>query len=397
VLPLEGIRVIDFTAAGAGPCCTMLLGDFGAEVIKIEPPEGDHSRIWGTTHFGNNGEFSGLYLAVNRNKSSVVLDLKTADGQVWVRDLIASADVVVENFKPGVAARLGIGYEQARELKRDIIYCSISGFGQNGPLRDRPGFDNLIQAYVGHMSVTGEPGRASIRSGVSANDILTAAHGAFGVMVALRHRDLTGEGQTVDTSLYDTGVHLIGHYIADYTGTGHLLQKTGPYFPFLAPYGVFQAKDREFYMGCGTDKMFERFCRGADRHDLLEDPRFAKNGARVANQEALLAVLDPIFKSRTGEEWVEFCIKHDIPTSLVYNIAEVVQQEQAEAREMLIDVGVDGIKTSGIPIKLSRTPGEVRRFPPSLGADTDAVLAAVRSKRGDVEQASAAAEGRASR
>lgn len=373
-LPLEGIRVVDFTAAGAGPCCTMLLGDFGAEVIKVEPPEGDHSRIWGVTHFGDDDQFSGLFLAVNRNKASVVLDLKTDEGKESVKRLLATADVVVENWKPGVADRLGVGYEQARALKADVIYCSISGFGQTGPMRDRPGFDNLIQAYVGHMSVTGEKGRPSIRSGISANDILTSAHGAYGIMVALVHRMKTGVGQWIDTSLYETGIHLIGHYIADYTGSGNLLDKTGPYFPFLAPYGVFQAQDREFYMGCGTDKMFERFCAAINRPDLLEDPRFATNGARVANSDELYDLLDPIFKSRSAEEWVQLCVDYNIPTTLVNNIGELVQQEQAAAREMLVPVGVDDIRTSGIPIKLSHTPGQIRRHPPSLGNDTESIL-----------------------
>lgn len=376
-LPLEGIRVVDFTAAGAGPCCTMLLGDFGAEVIKVEPPEGDHSRIWGVTHFGDDDQFSGLFLAVNRNKASVVLDLKTDEGRESVKKLLATADVVVENWKPGVADRLGVGYEQARALKADVIYCSISGFGQTGPMRDRPGFDNLIQAYVGHMSVTGEKGRPSIRSGISANDILTSAHGAYGIMVALLHRMKTGVGQWIDTSLYETGIHLIGHYIADYTGSGNLLDKTGPHFPFLAPYGVFQAQDREFYMGCGTDKMFERFCAAIDRADLLEDPRFANNGARVANSDELYDLLDPIFKSRSAAEWVQLCVDYNIPTTLVNNIGELVEQEQAAAREMLVPVGVDDIRTSGIPIKLSQTPGQIRRHPPALGNDTERVLGAL--------------------
>jgi crotonobetainyl-CoA:carnitine CoA-transferase CaiB-like acyl-CoA transferase len=373
--PLDGIRVLDFTAAGAGPCATMLLGDFGAEVIKVEPPEGDHSRMWGTARFGDGGEFSGLYLAVNRNKSSVVLDLKSKEGNDAIRHLMGTADVIVENFKPGVADRLGIGYQDAVQLRPDIIYCSLSGFGQTGPMRERPGFDNLIQAYVGHMSVTGEEGKTSVRIGISANDILTAAHGAYGVVLALVHRMNTGEGQYIDTSLYETGIHLMGHYIADYTGTGNLLGKTGPYFPFLAPYGVFQASDREFYMGCGTDKLFERFCNAIGRRDFLTDPLYCTNGVRVTNSDKLYAELAPIFKSRTGQEWVDLCVEHSIPTSLLYNIGELVnEQEQARARDMLVETGVDGILTAGPPVKMSKTPPGIRRNPPYLGADTERVL-----------------------
>jgi crotonobetainyl-CoA:carnitine CoA-transferase CaiB-like acyl-CoA transferase len=374
-LPLDGIRVLDFTAAMAGPCATMLLADFGAEVIKIEPPEGDHSRIWGTARFGEGGEFSGLFLAVNRNKSSVVVDLKSDEGQAVIRHLIPTADVIVENFKPGVADRLHIGYQDAVELRPDIVYCSISGFGQTGPMRERPGFDNLVQAYVGHLSVTGEEGRPSVRIGISANDVLTAAHGAYGIALALLHRRNTGEGQYIDTSLYEAGITLMGHYIADYTGTGNLLGKTGPYFPFLAPYGVFTASDREFYMGCGTDKLFTRFCNAIDRPDLLSNPLYEKNGVRVTNSDRLYSELDPIFKSKTAQEWVDLCVKHSIPTSLIYNIGELVNdQEQARARDMLVETGVDGILTAGPPIKMDKTPAQIRKNPPYLGADTERVL-----------------------
>lgn len=374
-LPLSGIRVVDFTAAGAGPCATMLLADFGAEVIKVEPPEGDHSRLWGVGRFGDGGEFSALYLSLNRNKASVMLDLKTDSGLAAARHLISTADVVVENYKPGTADRLGIGYADAVALRQDIIYLSISGFGQTGPMRERPGFDNLIQAYVGQMSVTGEEGRPSVRMGISPNDILAAGHGAFGIVVALVHRMQTGEGQYIDTSLYETGIHFMGHYIAEYTGTGRLPGKTGPYFPFLAPYGVFQASDGEFYMGGGNDRLFVRFCDAIDRRDLLSDPRYATNSARVAHKDELYAELGPIFKAKSAQEWVDLCIEYSIPTTLVYSIADLVEtQEQALARNMLIETGIEGVLTAGPAIKMSKTPPVIRNNPPYLGADTERVL-----------------------
>lgn len=374
-LPLSGIRVVDFTAAGAGPCATMLLADFGAEVIKVEPPEGDHSRVWGVGRFGEGGEFSALYLSLNRNKASVVLDLKTDFGKAAARHLISTADVVVENYRPGTADRLGIGYEDAVALRPDVIYLSISGFGQTGPMRERPGFDNLIQAYVGQMSVTGEEGRPSVRMGISPNDILAAGHGAFAVVVALLHRGQTGEGQYIDTSLYETGIHFMGHYIAEYTGIGRLPGKTGPYFPFLAPYGVFQASDREFYMGGGNDRLFGRFCDMIGRRDLLSDPRYENNSVRVAHKDELYAELGPIFKEKTAQEWVDLCIEHSIPTTLVYTIADLVEtQEQARARNMLVETGVDGVLTAGPAIKMSKTPAVIRNNPPYLGADTERVL-----------------------
>ena len=201
--PLEGIVVLDFTNNGAGPCCSMLLGDFGAEVIKVEPLQGDSSRQWGSTRVGQNNHFTPTYIALNRNKHSIALDLKSPDGQRIVQDLLARADIVIESFTPGVADRLGIGYQDVSAKRPEIIYCSVSGFGQTGPLASRAGFDMLLQAHCGHMSITGEEGRPSVRNGPSSIDFLTGAHAAFGIMLALRHRDQTGRGQLVDSCLFD--------------------------------------------------------------------------------------------------------------------------------------------------------------------------------------------------
>lgn len=370
--PLEGIRVLELTAAMAGPTCGMLLGDFGAEVIKVEPVEGDNARTWGRGRYGEGGEFSGLYLALNRNKSSVALDLKSDEGREALRRLLPTVDVVVENFKPTVAERLGVGYPQARAARPDVVYCSISGFGQSGPLRDRPALDNLLQAYAGHLSVTGEPDRPSVRIGPSAIDLLTGAHAAYGIVLALRERDRTGEGQCIDTSLYDSSVHLVSHYIAEATGSGEVPGKPGPYFSFLAPYGMFFARDRELYVGVSNDRMFERFCEAVDRPDLLEDPRFATNAERVDHREELHEILIPYFRTRDAERWVSALLEAGVPASLVHDISEVAEQEQARAREMVVDIGIDGVRTAGIPIKLDRTPGRIRRPPPSLGSDNEA-------------------------
>ena len=368
--PLDGIRVLELTAAMAGPTCCMLLGDFGAEVIKVEPASGDNARTWGVGRYGDDGEFSGLFLALNRNKASVALDLKSEQGKRGLERLLPTMDVVVENFKPGVAERLGVGYEQAKAARPDVIYCSLSGFGQTGPLRDRPALDNLLQAYAGHLSVTGEPDRPSVRIGPSAIDLLTGAHAAYGIMLALRDRDRSGEGQRIDTSLYDSAVHLVSNYIAEATGTGTVPGKPGPYFSFLAPYGMFFARDREFYVGVSNDPMYERFCRAIDRPDLLEDPRFASNAERVQSRDQLHGELIPYFRERDAEQWVGTLLDAGIPASLVNNVAEVADQEQAREREMIVDTGIDGVRTAGIPIKLERTPGEIRRPAPSLGADT---------------------------
>lgn len=372
--PLDGVRVLDFTAAMAGPTCTMLLADFGAEVVKVEPPEGESSRRWGTARFGPGGQFSGLFLALNRNKRSVVLDLKSAAATSALAELIGASDVVVESFKPGVAERLGIGYEQVRALRPDVVYCSISGFGHSGPLRDRPGYDQLLQAYAGHLSITGEPDRPSVRIGPSAIDLLTGAHAAYGIVLALRERDSSGEGQRVETSLYDSSIHLVTHYLADYTGSGRVPEKIGGAFAFLAPYGMFAARDREVYIGVGTDRMFARLCAALGCERLVHDPRFATNAERVAHRAELSEELAPLLRERGAAELVALCDELGIPASEVTTLAEVAEQQQALAREMIAATGVDGVRTAGIPLKLERTPGRIRRPPPALGADTDAVL-----------------------
>lgn len=370
-MPLDGIRVLDFTQAMAGPACSMLLGDFGADVIKVEPPGGEGSRTWGVSRFGPEGQFSALYLAFNRNKASIVLDLKSEEGKSRVRELVEDADVVIEGFRPGVADRLGIGYEQLSRLKEDIVYCSISGFGHTGPLQGRPGYDQLLQAYAGHMSITGEPDRPSVRIGPSAIDLLTGAHAAFGILVALRERAHSGRGQWLETSLYDSSVHLVSHFIADYTGSHALQSKPGGSFPFLAPYGMYEARDGEFFMGVGTDRMFGRLCPAIGRDDLLGDQRFATNDRRVEHRLELDVELASIFRTDEAQRWVALCHELDIPTSKVCTIAEVAVQEQALARSMIVETGVGSVRTAGLPVKLSRTPGVIRRPAPRLGEDDE--------------------------
>jgi len=370
--PLEGVRVLDFTTAMAGPTASMLLADFGAAVVKVEPPEGESSRRWGVARFGGAGDLTGLFAALNRNKASITVDLRSAAGLASVRALAGEADVVIESFKPGVASRLGIGYEQLSAEHPELVYCSVSGFGQTGPLREQPGYDQLLQAYAGHMSVTGEPGRGSVRIGPSAIDLLTGAHAAYGVVLALRERDRSGRGQLLETSLYDSSLHLMTHFIADYTGSGRLPGRLGGDFAFLAPYGMFAGSDREFYMGVGTDTMFAKLCDALAMAELAHDPRFAANGARLEHREELDALLEPRFRAREAAHWVEVCRELGIPASLVNDLAEVLAQEQALAREMVVATGIPGVSSAGIPVKLERTPGSIRRPPPALGEDDGA-------------------------
>lgn len=363
---LDGVKVVDFTAIMSGPTCTLQLADFGAEVIKIEPPNGDGSRHWGRHRFGEDDQFSALFLAMNRNKRGLTLDLKSEEGKRAVRELLEPADVVVENYKPGVADRLGIGYEAVRSYNPAVIYCSISGFGQNGPLRDRPGLDMLMQAYTGHMSITGEEGGPSVRTGPSPIDFLTGTNAALGIMMALFHRQRTGQGQYLETSLYDAGLQLMTHYIADYSGSGVLPRKSGPFFAFDVPYGVFQAQDREFYMGVSNERSYAKLCDLIERPDLLADPRFATNALRIQHREQMHELIMPIFRTRPAAVWVAGLIERGVPASLIDTLAEVVAHEQAAAREMLLPTGIDGMVCAGTPVKMHGTPAEVRYPAPTL-------------------------------
>lgn len=375
---LEGIRVVDFSDHASGPVCSMMLADQGAEIVKIEPVIGEKSRRWGYARFGGKKEFSSIYLALNRNKKSVAVNLKTPEGLEIARKLIAGADVVLENMKVGVMDRLGLGYDACAALNPRLVYCSLTAFGATGPLAGKPGFDLLMQAYAGPLSVTGEPGRPAVRIGPSAIDFITGAHGAFGILAALRERERSGMGQKLDTSLYESAIHLMTHMIADYTGTGVVPKRTGPYFQFLAPYGIFMARDREFYLGCSTDKMWSALCPDVGWTDLMSDPRFATNGDRARNQGELYEIIVPRFKERDAGEWIAVAERHAIPCSLINDLSEVVVQDQALAREAVVPIpGFEQLRSSGIPVKLGRTPGRIRSAPPAVGEHTDALLAEV--------------------
>ena len=374
-LPLAGLKVADFTQVMSGPTGTMLLADFGADVTKIEPPTGDGSRRWGSNRYGDTDQFSALYLSLNRNKRSIALDLKSPDGLAIARKIILQSDILVENFKPGVMKRLGLGYEQLAVEHPGLIYCSISGFGQTGPLSHRPGYDQLMQAYAGLLSITGEQGRPAVRIGPTAIDILTGTHGVVGILAALRDRDRTGKGQLVDTSLYEAAVHLMTQWICDYSISKVPPGRSGPYFPFTAPYGIFQAEDREFYIGVGNQKMWEAFCHELGLQHLLEDKQFSSNKLRAKNQRLLYDVLEPLFRSKPVQVWVDMCERLSIPYSLITSVDEVVKQEQALARKAVVPIdGMAPLLMAGLPIKLSRTPGSIRRSPPAISGNADEIL-----------------------
>ncbi len=368
---LAGLKVLDFTAAMAGPQCTLLLGDFGADVIKVEPPSGDTTRRWGRNRFGEDDQFTGLFIAMNRNKRGISLDLKSAEGLFVAQTLMRDADVIVENFTPGVADRLGIGYKAAVKLNPEVIYCSVSGFGQTGPLSQRQGLDMLMQAYTGHMSVTGEEGRPSIRNGPAPTDVLTGTNAAVGILLALLHKHNTGKGQYLEVSLYDSALEIMTHFIADYTGSKEIPRKTGPYFAFCSPYGMYAGNDREFYIGVSDDAKFAKLCIELGLTELIDDERFRSNARRIENRNALNEILIPVFRGQPAQHWLDVGVRLGIPVSLVETVPEVVQQPQARSREMLVVSGIGDVEYVGMPIKLHGTPGSIRRQPPDIGQDNN--------------------------
>lgn len=385
-LPLSGIRVLDFTANVAAPFGTMLLADFGADVIKVEAPTGERGRLWGIGRYGPRGDVSALFAAFNRNKRALAVDLNTDRGAEIVRRLAATADVVVESYFPGDAERLKIDYESLRAIRPEVVYCRLSAFGSSGPMSDRPGFDSQLQAYAGPQSITGEEGRPPARIGPSTIDILSGAHAAIGILLALRYRDRTGKGQFIDTSLYDAAIQFMSPWIADYTGTGQVPRKFGAYFPMLVPTGNFIASNGDFYLAVSPGPMWDRFCELIDRPELARDERFKSNELRCTNsQELYEKYLFPIFKSRPRKEWVDGAIEKGIVASLINDVSDVVRQEQAAAREMVVGVlGVDPLKSAGIPIKLSWSPGSNRVGPPSVGRDSVSLLRELGYSESDV-------------
>jgi crotonobetainyl-CoA:carnitine CoA-transferase CaiB-like acyl-CoA transferase len=372
--PLEGIRVLDFTRAMAGPFATMLLGDLGADVIKVEPPEGDESRSWMPPDI--NG-VSAYFISVNRNKRSIAIDLKKPGALEIIDRMVRSVDIVIENFRPGTADRLGIGYERLSKINPRIIYCSISGFGQEGPYRDKPGYDLIALAMSGLMDITGEPGRPPVKFGVPIADITTGIMAAVAILAALYHRERTGEGQYIDLSLLDTQILILSHQALNYLATGRDPERLGSAHPSIAPYQALETKDGYIVVGVGNDRLWQVFARAIGREDLLGDPRFASNPDRVRNRAQLVEELEKTFKTRTTREWVEILEKSGIPVAPVNKVSEALNDPHVIHRKMVIELEhpkYGRFKTLGTPLKMSRTPGRVYRPPPLLGEHTVEIL-----------------------
>jgi len=368
-LPLSGLTVIDFTRVLAGPLCTMLLGDMGAEVIKIEDPRhGDDTRAWAPFV----GGWSTYYLSVNRNKKSVTVDLKSAEGRALLEDLFRSADVVVENFRPGTLERLGFGPGRARELNERLIYCSISGYGTTGPRRDEPGYDLVIQGESGLMDVTGFPETGPTKVGVAITDCLAALYAVQGILLAHIQRQRTGQGQFVDIALLDAAVSILGLPAGIVAATGQSPGRLGNEHPSLAPYEPYPAADGHVVVAVANPRLWTRFCSAVGAEALEHDPRFASNTDRLTNRAELNALIRAIFAPQTVDALLEKLRAAGVPCGRVRTVEQVLQDPQLDARQMLIDIatGGDVVKVPGNPIKLSNVPAIQADPPPTLGEHT---------------------------
>jgi crotonobetainyl-CoA:carnitine CoA-transferase CaiB-like acyl-CoA transferase len=373
--PLAGLTVVDLTRVLSGPYCTMVLADMGARVIKIEQPgKGDDTRAWGPPFVG--GE-SAYFLGVNRNKESITLDFKHKAGRVVLDQLISRADIVVENFRPGTLDRLGLGFDTLRTAHPRLIYCSISGFGHTGPRRDQAGYDAVIQAEGGLMSITGAIDGSPYRVGTAIADLVAGLHAAQGIGLALYARERTGAGQHVDISMLDGVVSLLSHHASTYLTTGFVTRRMGNGHATISPYDTFAASDGEFFLAVGNDEQFRRFCDVAGLQEMVADPRFTTNPERVAHDEEVRARIGPVLRARTRATWIDTLTRAGVPCGSVRNVGEALADPQVLARRMIEAVEhltVGTLKVLGVPIKLSDTPGSVRTPPPLLGQHTDPLL-----------------------
>ncbi|MCH7606839.1 MAG: CoA transferase [Chloroflexi bacterium] len=373
---LEGIRVLDLTRALAGPFCTLMLGDHGADVIKIEiPGTGDDTRHWGPPFIG---EESAYFLSINRNKRSLTLNFKEPKAIEIFLELVKESDVVVENFTPGVMARFGLDYETVKGANPKIIYSSISGFGQTGPYRSRPAYDQIMQGISGIMSITGEPDGEPQKVGIAITDIGAGMWTAFAIMSAVYHREQHGEGQQIDVSMMDAQVSWLTYQAAYFFANEEPPKRLGAAHPTLVPYQAFMCQDSKYInVAVGSERLWERFCQGIKKPELKDHPDYATNGDRVRNRNKLVPYLQEFFLTRPVAEWVADLHEANVPCGPINDLADVFSDPQLLHREMYLEMAhptLGSIKQTGIPIKFSRTPGGLDRPPPLLGEHNGEIL-----------------------
>ena len=384
--PLTGIRVLDLSRVLAGPWAGQNLADLGAEVIKIERPKvGDDSRAFGPPWVkdaqGRDTRDSAYFTSANRGKKSVTVNLSQPQGQALVRELAAKSDVLLENYKFGDLARYGLGYEDLRKINPRLVYCSVTGFGQTGPYKERPGYDFMIQGMGGMMSVTGEPdgapGGGPQRAGVPIADIITGMYASIAICAALAHRAHSGQGQHLDLALLDSQIALLAYQNTNYFATGKPPRRIGNLHPNIVPYQPFRASDGEVILACGNDNLYRKFCEAASCPELATDPRFATNGKRVENRKELTRLLGEIFAKRSTKEWVELLDAAGVPNGPINDIAQVFAEPQVKARGVRIEVEhpVAGrLPMVASPMRFSGTPLEHKTPPPLLGEHTEEIL-----------------------
>lgn len=390
--PLARIRVLDLSRVLAGPYCAMVLGDLGAEVIKVERPgSGDDTRHWGPPFVG--GE-SAYYLCCNRNKKSVTINLKSDCGRDYLRGLAANSDVLIENFLPGTLDDAGLGYEALRALNPGLIFCSITGFGQDGPYRDVPGYDVLIQAMAGVMSITGEPDGAPMKVGVAISDITAGLFAANAIMAALLARERGGGGERIDISLFDSTLAWLANVGSAYLVTGQVPRRYGNAHATIVPYQAFATRDGHLIVAVGNDGQWQRFCAAVERPDLAADDRFRTNPLRVRHRAVLIPMIEEVLAARPTSEWLPRLAGAEVPSGPVNTLDEAFADPQVHARRMLIDVPhptIGPLRMVGSPIKLAVNDGGAASAPPLLGQHTAEVLKGVLGLSGaDIDAARAA-------
>ena len=372
--PLAGIRVVDLTRVLAGPFCAMALGDMGAEVIKIEEPgKGDDTRGWPPFAGGE----ATYFMAVNRSKKSLTLNLKAPEGQAILRRLIARADVVLENFRPGTMERLGFGYDKLRKTNPRLVYCSISGFGESGPEASRPGYDLIVQGESGVMDLTGFADGPPVKVGNSIADLVAGLSAAHGITLALLSRARSGKGQKVEIGMLDQMAALLTYQAGLYWNGGGRPARRGNAHPSIVPYEVYQAKDAYLTLGVANNSLFERFCGALGRPELARDARFDTEAKRVANRDTLNPILNAELGTRAAAEWLERCDKAGVPAGKIKTVAEVCESEHLKARGMVVSLPhpkAGAVTMMGVPIRLWDTPGAATMAPPLLGQHTEEIL-----------------------
>lgn len=369
---LKGIKILDLTRILSGPYCSMILGDMGAEIIKIERPDkGDDSREVGPFV---NGE-STYFMSINRNKKSLAVDLRTEEGYRIFNELIGEADIIIENYKPGTMEKLGISYDDVIKIKPDIIYCSISGYGQTGPMREKPAYDAVIQAMGGLMSITGQ--KKPTRVGSSIGDITAALYGAIGILGALYRKNETGKGERIDISMLDCQVSILENAIARYTVTGEVPEPIGNRHATIVPLEPFMTRNSEIMIGVGNDKLWEVFCKTVEREDLVDDYRFFSNEKRVEYYHELKPIMNKIFIENTTEEWQQILDHAGIPNSPINTIDKLLENEQLKEREMFSHIYhpvAGNVLAHASPVKYSENPNDIREASPLLGQHSMEIL-----------------------